>query len=711
MPLFHFVEVLLRHPIVVGALALVVAILSGAGKAVGLPRLFWHERRLYRFLAGLTTTLLAAESFLVTYLLEGESRFPGAGGFNRFLIIGGIAWVVVVGAIGALQTFRQVRSTSQPGRMPSSGGGIAPGIRALDEPGPAQRTEVQLPVVAFMAGVALAVGVVFLVVLGTRQIHIPLIEERLYAWLNEWRPVSDPGLHVVAAISFLLPLTMFVLLRRQATPGVGICVLLALVLAVYAAIWWSGRPRYKLRIPSLSQFYRSPLPYPPPDGSQPRPESTPLRYDAALDARGSEPGGRRLIVVCASGGGIRAGTWTAAVLGQLDEIEGFRAATRLLTGASGGMVGAASWLALAAKRNAAAGVPAPPDSWPDLMNAVAMDSLTPAARQLVFHDIPLAFLSLNNLHDRGLALEEAWCENLKSSKLDIDLRISFGELRSGEESGRLPSLVFSPMLVEDGRRLILSNLDLTQSTNHYVRWLSSKDTGPKPVTGCASRTAYHLSQVCPQDWTRFPLSTAARLSASFPYVSPAVLLPTEPRRRAVDDGYYDNYGLELGCSWLRELLEHRKDWLERNVSGVLVIQIRDNVSELSVNPESDEQKRQIRERARSSDSRFSRSLEGLTSPPAGVLAARESVTLFRNDSQLETLSHLYANAFDNEDFLTTTVFEFGGEASLSWHLAADEVNRLEAQARAKGIREKLDAIKSWLKRTDYWARGPSSTGA
>ncbi len=728
MPLFHFVEVLLRHPIVVGALALVVAILSGAGKAVGLPRLFWHERRLYRFLAGLTTTLLAAESLLVTYLLEGESRFPGAGGFNRFLIIGGIAWVVVVGTIGALQTFRQVRSTSQPGRMPSSGGGIAPGIRALDEPGPAQRTEVQLPVVAFMAGVALAVGVVFLVVLGTRQIHIPLIEERLYAWLNEWRPVSDPGLHVVAAISFALPLATFVVLRRQATPGVGICVLLALVLAAYAGIqfwaqnsglgflillallWWSGGPRYKLRIPSLSQFYRSPLPYPPPDGSQPRPERAPLRYDAALDAPGGEPGGRRLIIVCASGGGIRAGTWTAAVLGQLDEIEGFRAATRLLTGASGGMVGAASWLALAAKRNAAPGVPAPPDSWPDLMKAVAMDSLTPAARQLVFHDIPLAFLSLNNLHDRGLALEEAWCENLKS-KLGIDLRISFGELRSGEESGRWPSLVFSPMLVEDGRRLILSNLDLTRSTNHYVRWLSSKDSGPEPVTGCASRTAYHLFQVCPQDWTRFPLSTAARLSASFPYVSPAVLLPTEPRRRAVDAGYYDNYGLELGCSWLRELLEQRKDWLEKNISGVLVIQIRDNVSELSVNPESEEQKRQIRERARSSESRLSRSLEGLTSPPAGVLAARESVTLFRNDAQLEALSHLYASAFHNEDFLTTTVFEFRGEASLSWHLAEDEVSRLEAQARAKGIREKLDAIKSWLKRTDYWARRPSSVGA
>ena len=122
-----------------------------------------------------------------------------------------------------------------------------------------------------------------------------------------------------------------------------------------------------------------------------------------------------------------------------------------------------------------------------------------------------------------------------------------------------------------------------------------------------------------------------------------------------------------------------------------------------MNPELEEQKQRIRERTRSSDGRLSRSLEGLTSPPAGLLAARESVTLFRNDSQLEAMSHLYANALQSEDFLTTTVFEFGGEASLSWHLAGEEVNRLEAQARSKGIRQKVEAIDFWLKQKGYWA--------
>ena len=36
----------------------------------------------------------------------------------------------------------------------------------------------------------------------------------------------------------------------------------------------------------------------------------------------------------------------------------------------------------------------------------------------------------------------------------------FADLIDDEASGNIPSLVFSPMLVEDGRRLLISNLDL-----------------------------------------------------------------------------------------------------------------------------------------------------------------------------------------------------------------------------------------------------------
>ena len=70
------------------------------------------------------------------------------------------------------------------------------------------------------------------------------------------------------------------------------------------------------------------------------------------------------------------------------------------------------------------------------------------------------------------------------------------------------------------------------------------------------------------------LSTAARMSASFPYVSPAVNLPTDPPLRVVDAGYYDNYGVDLAASWL---FANRK-WIIENTSGVLIVQIRDAIS-------------------------------------------------------------------------------------------------------------------------------------
>ena len=48
----------------------------------------------------------------------------------------------------------------------------------------------------------------------------------------------------------------------------------------------------------------------------------------------------------------------------------------------------------------------------------------------------------------------------------------------------------------------------------------------------------------------FRLATAARMSATFPYVLPAVELPTDPPLRVVDAGYFDGFGVSLAMAWL-----------------------------------------------------------------------------------------------------------------------------------------------------------------
>src|SRR5207245_2575101 len=52
--------------------------------------------------------------------------------------------------------------------------------------------------------------------------------------------------------------------------------------------------------------------------------------------------------------------------------------------------------------------------------------------------------------DRGIRLEESWRE----------LRFPFRDLGRDEEDGKVPSMILSPMMIEDGRRLLISNLDL-----------------------------------------------------------------------------------------------------------------------------------------------------------------------------------------------------------------------------------------------------------
>ena len=75
---------------------------------------------------------------------------------------------------------------------------------------------------------------------------------------------------------------------------------------------------------------------------------------------------------------------------------------------------------------------------------------------------------------------------------------------------------------------------------------------------------------------RFKLSTAVRTSASFPFFSPATTLPTLPRRRVVDAGYYDTYGVSLAASWLFSVrnaaifqVRTRQRYLQSGLPGLL----------------------------------------------------------------------------------------------------------------------------------------------
>jgi hypothetical protein len=412
----------------------------------------------------------------------------------------------------------------------------------------------------------------------------------------------------------------------------------------------------------------------------------------------------KLALVSVTGGANRSAVWTAYTLAQLErELAAggvaFPQHVRVITGASGGMVGASYF---------AATLPGPQGhAFADVAAAkafvrkIGQDALTPISQRLLFFDLPGAFLPGGSQYDRGLALEQAW-----DGYLDGALEKPFEQLAPGEAEGWRPSLVLSPMLVEDGRRLLISNLYLRPLVETTGRFLTADPSGASGTTTATmdgspgvnrpkggfqkdprySLTALEFFQLFPDRWSRFKLATAVRLNASFPYASPVAALPTNPPRHAVDAGYYDNYGVNLAAWWIY----HNAKWIEDNTSGVVVIQIRDAVSERQrLTPMTSSIPRKVWD--------LEQGLQGITGPAMGATQGLQAIMSFRNDEQLQVLSDKF-NAGKAAAFFTTVVFEFPGEVAMSWYLSDEEIERAMSGFESGTANDRaLSALRTWFK--------------
>ena len=418
----------------------------------------------------------------------------------------------------------------------------------------------------------------------------------------------------------------------------------------------------------------------------------------------------KLAVVAVSGGANRSAIWTVSVLNRLEREfakDGivFPCHVRVVTGASGGMVGASYWVATLSSKN---GHPQHDDV--AFVNAAGSDVLTPVAQQFLFIDVPTNFLPGRIDDDRGQALEKAWGENLNGA-----LEQSFQALAPGEAAGWRPSLIFAPMLVEDGRQLLLSNLYLPELTQNAGRSLTTErmatemtrtaDKEPeaqdmmpprqRPKMHADQGEDYRYSLSSLEFFHLFPehssvrLALAARMNATFPYVSPAVDLPVVPRRRVVDAGYYDNFGVSVAAGWIY----HHRRWLSEHTSGVVLIQIRDSESET----------RRLYAGGEEGYWQWSRGVEWLTGPLVGARSARHARTSFPNDALVHYLSEWFNDG--SSEFFTTAVFELQKQVALSWFLTDQEKAHVrksfDARPSESGAAEEasnrttLRALRSW----------------
>ena len=689
-------EWIARYPLmalVAGAILFVTGVPNPESPGLGISYLFWHDNPDIRTMAGLMLGILIFELGFVGYLLDAEQKWmwkPELTGpratalrlWNRALYLLAI-WVPLLGVI----VYRVAQDFEGRGRLLL---GLAIGfVGSLIVWG------VLYIISRVFFGDKTLIAVRSGVETSARLKHIlKLPDDNHLAWMH----LSAVWMFVLTLISVVVALSAY----HEA--AVAICVLLVAVTIVYGrlvytfpdrhfgwiaagaavAIAAAGLASYPHRFEGLDHYYKtqnlvrlsdfdSSF-----DHENGKPESPPIEsglmdnHVLVRKWRERHPNKKpNLIVVAASGGGIRAAVWTTVVLTHLErKIEGFPYQVRLITGTSGGMLGSAHYVETLKEP----GTDRDP-TLEELVDNISEEGLSAASWTLVARDIPLLGYGSQ---DRGKALEQSWRKNTGGS-----LEEKLSSLAKGEKEGWRPSLVFLPMLVDDGRRLLISNLDLSDLTisSGSVILDNKKKQKEKIQRHAYSWEALQFYHLFPKARDELLLSTAVRMNASFPYISPPGVLPTIPPRRVTDAGFYDNYGVNLAVRWLSNLArieaedkktevkktEKKTNWLRDNVSHVVLIQISDHPAGQS--------RRQLTMGDEEPRKPIVRGQDWLLTPFNAVLSARNSTMSFRNDEQVAELDRLL-NTTGKKEFFTTVSFEFTANASLSWYLADSEIARL-----------------------------------
>lgn len=270
----------------------------------------------------------------------------------------------------------------------------------------------------------------------------------------------------------------------------------------------------------------------------------------------------KLVFINTSGGGLRSSLWTFYTLQYVDSLLNGKLLdqTQLITGSSGGMVGAAYlrelyWQKQKHKIQSYYNTQYLANISKDILNPIAFKIAT---SEWLF---PMqSFILDGNKYpkDRAYAFENRLEENTNYS---FNKRLS--DYLLPEANSTIPMMIFSPSIVNDGRKLIISPLHISFLTQN-IR--TNRTTYNKLFDAIEYSRFFEQ-----QDAARTLFSSVLRMSATFPYISPVVSLPSEPRIEIMDAGLRDNFGLETTLRFIKIF----NDWIAENTSGIVIIQIRD----------------------------------------------------------------------------------------------------------------------------------------
>lgn len=365
----------------------------------------------------------------------------------------------------------------------------------------------------------------------------------------------------------------------------------------------------------------------------------------------------KLVIIDCSGGGSRSAFWSMRSLMHADNATygELMKHTVLMTGASGGMFGAA-YLRELVLLNKEQGI-----NYRDTLYAerMAKDVLNPVILSLTTNDWFIRFQKTEYLgqqytKDRGTAFEFAM-----NGYTEGHLNKPISAYAHPEKEAKIPMMVLTPTIVNDGRRLLISAQPMS-----YLTRQETVGGIPEDIEFSRLFKDKHAEDL---NWLN-----ALRMNATFPYIFPMTTLPTNPEMKVMDAGLRDNFGMKTTSTFLHTF----HDWIEENTSGVVILQVRDLPKYLDLGAHD--------------NSLFSKFTTPLGSVYGNVTKSQD----YNNDQMLEYLRSGFSLPIDYVTFELNQTRET--RISLSWHLTNAEKNHIRQATNNEYFRYELERLKTLL---------------
>ncbi|MEX2591343.1 MAG: patatin-like phospholipase family protein [Anditalea sp.] len=270
----------------------------------------------------------------------------------------------------------------------------------------------------------------------------------------------------------------------------------------------------------------------------------------------------KMVLIATSGGGQRAALWTLKVLqeSQIATDGGLFEHTQIITGASGGVIGAAFFRELYLRSLSDPTVDVTDEMYLEQMSSDHLNAIifTLLVNDLLIRSQHFKYNGHRYLKDRGYAFENQLNINTKGI-LDKPLF----DYWQPEWEAKIPMMPITPLIINDARKLMISPHSMS-----YMGVSKSSLGGENEKSPAIDFMRFFRDQ----DAGNLRFISALRMGATFPFFTPNIQLPSDPQMATMDAGLADNFGVQDAMKFAYIF----QDWIRENTSGVLLLTIRDS---------------------------------------------------------------------------------------------------------------------------------------